>query len=83
MLAGSEDLLTYRWRHAKVDLVVQDNAEEGIVDADLAVVPDEAQPPEFAHEKIDPGPRCANHLRQHLFRYLEAPTSPEASRDCR
>ena len=36
---------------------------------DLAVVLDEAQLPEFVHEKIDPGPRCANHPRQHLLRY--------------
>ena len=37
---------------------------------DLAVVLDEAQFPEFVHEKIDPGPRRANHLRQHLLRYF-------------
>jgi hypothetical protein len=34
---------------------VQDNTEEGIVDLNLAVVFDEAQFPEFVHEKIDPG----------------------------
>ena len=67
MLAGGEDLHTYTWRHAKVNLVVQDNAEEGIVDVDLPVVLDEAQSPEFVHEKIDPGPRCANHPRKHLL----------------
>src|SRR3981081_1924857 len=50
-------------------LLVQDNTQEGIVDVDLAVVLDEAQFPEFVHEKIDPGPRCANHFRQHLLRY--------------
>ncbi len=37
---------------------------------DLAVVLDEAQFPEFVHEKIDPGPRGANHLRQHFLRYF-------------
>ncbi len=37
---------------------------------DLAVVLDEAQFPEFVHEKIDLGPRRANHLRQHLLRYF-------------
>jgi hypothetical protein len=31
---------------------------------------DEAQFPEFVHEKIDPGPRCANHRRQHFLRYF-------------
>ena len=36
----------------------------------LAVVLDEAQFPEFVHEEIDPGPRRANHLRQHLLRYF-------------
>src|SRR6266481_9213526 len=51
-------------------LLVQDNAQEGIIDVDLAVVLDEAQFPEFVHEKIDPGPRRANHLRQHLLRYF-------------
>ena len=51
-------------------LFVQDDTEEGIVDLDLAVVLDEAQFPEFVHEEIDPGPRCANHLRQRLLRYF-------------
>ena len=52
------------------NLVVQDNGQEGIVDVDLAVVLDKAQLPEFVHEKIDPRPRCADHLRQHLLRYF-------------
>ena len=56
--------------HAKVKSVVQDNAQEGIVDVDFAVVPDEAQLPEFVHEKIDPRPRRADHLREHLLRYF-------------
>src|SRR5229473_7546614 len=51
-------------------LLVQDNTQEGIVDVDLAVVLDEAQLPEFVHEKIDSRPRCANHFRQHLLRYF-------------
>src|SRR5258706_9620329 len=51
-------------------LLVQDNAQEGIIDVDLAVVLDEARFPEFVHEKIAPGPRRANHLRQHLLRYF-------------
>jgi len=50
--------------------VLQDNTQEGFVDLDLAIVLDEAQFPEFVHEKIGPGPRCANHLRQHLLRYF-------------
>src|ERR1700676_2871357 len=53
---------------AKFSSIVQHHAEEGIVDVDLAVVLDEAQFPEFVHEKIDAGPCCANHLRQHLLR---------------
>jgi hypothetical protein len=48
-------------------LFVQDDTEEGIVHLNLAVVLDEAQFPEFVHEEIDSGPRCANHLRQHLL----------------
>jgi hypothetical protein len=44
-------------------LVVQDNTQEGFVDVDLAVVLDETQFPEFVHEKIDPGPRCAKDLQ--------------------
>src|SRR5579863_260120 len=55
---------------AKANLVVEDNTQEGLVDLDLAIILDEAQLPEFVHEKIDPGPRCANHLRQHLLRYF-------------
>src|ERR1019366_5367327 len=55
---------------ARVNLVVQDNTQQGLVDVDFAVVLDEAQLPEFVHEEIDPGPRRANHLRQHLLRYF-------------
>jgi hypothetical protein len=53
-------------------LVVKDDVQEGIIDLDLATVgvSDEAQFSEFVHEKIDPGPRCANHLRQHLLGYF-------------
>src|SRR6267143_2744977 len=66
----SEDPSTGALRHVKVKLVVEDYTQEGIVDVDLAVVLDEAQFPEFVHEKIDAGPRGANHLRQHLLRYF-------------
>jgi hypothetical protein len=55
------------------DLVVKDNAQEGIVDvdrSDLAIVSDEPQFPEFGHEQIDPRPRYANHFRKHLLRYF-------------
>jgi hypothetical protein len=61
---------TFERARTKVNLVVQDNTQEGIVDLNLAIVLDEAQFLEFVHEKIDPGPRCANHLRQHLLRYF-------------
>src|SRR6266446_1580721 len=50
-------------------LIVQDNTEEGIVDLKSAIVMNEAQFPEFVHEKIHPRPCCANHFRQHLLRY--------------
>jgi hypothetical protein len=55
---------------ANIGLVVQDNTQEGIVDAKPAVVLDEAQLPEFVHEKIDPWACCVDHLRQHLLRYF-------------
>jgi hypothetical protein len=41
-LAGSEDLTIAISCRAKVSLLVQDNSQEGFVDADLAVVLDEA-----------------------------------------
>src|ERR1700676_4676212 len=55
---------------AKFSSIVQHHAEEGIVDVDLAVVLDEAQFPEFVHEKINARARRANHLREHLLRYF-------------
>jgi hypothetical protein len=51
-------------------LLVQDNAQEGRIDVDLAVILNEAQFPEFVHEEIDSGARCANHLGQHLLRHF-------------
>src|SRR6267142_6198935 len=56
----------------EISLVVQDNAQKGIVDVDFAVVPDKAEFPEFVHEKINPWARRADHLRQHLLRYLDS-----------
>src|SRR5579863_1592126 len=55
---------------AKANLVVEDNTQEGLVYLNLAIILDEAQLPEFVHEKIDAGPRCANHLRKHLLGYF-------------
>ena len=37
---------------------------------DRAFVLDKAQFPEFVHEEVDPRPRRANHLRQHLLRHF-------------
>ena len=51
-------------------LLVQDDAQEGIVDFKAAVIPDEAKFPESVHETIDPGACCADHFRQHLLRYF-------------
>jgi hypothetical protein len=46
---------------------VQDNTEEGRVDVETAIVVlNEAEFPEFIHEKIHPRPRCANHFRQQV-----------------
>ncbi len=36
-----------------------------------AIVTNEAQFPEFSHEEIYPGARCANHFRQHFLGYFE------------
>jgi len=56
---------------AKVGLLVKDNTEEGRVDVETAIVVlNEAEFPEFIHEKIHPRPRCANHFREHLLRYF-------------
>jgi len=51
-------------------LLVQDNAKEGRIDVETAVVLNETQLPEFVHEKVDSGARCADHLRQSLLRYF-------------
>jgi hypothetical protein len=51
---------------SKPNLLVQDNTEEGIVDLNLAVVFDEAQFPEFVHEKIDPG-KPASRLKSSTY----------------
>ena len=40
------------------------------MDLKSAIVMNEAQFPEFVHEKIHPRSRCANHFRQHLLRYF-------------
>jgi hypothetical protein len=51
-----------------VALAMHNDIQEGVIDVNLAVavVPDEAQCPKFVHKQIDPGARCANHLRQHF-----------------
>jgi hypothetical protein len=59
---GSND---YELRDVKGNSVVQDNTQEGFVDlkaSQLTAILDESQLPEFVHEKIDPGPRCSDHL---------------------
>jgi hypothetical protein len=49
-------------------LLVQDNTEKGAVDLKSAIVVlNEAEFPEFVHEKVDSGARRANHFRQHLL----------------
>ena len=51
-------------------LLVEDNTQEGFVDLKSAVVMNEAQFPEFIHEKVDSGACCADHLRQRFLRYF-------------
>ena len=49
-------------------LVVQDNTEEGRVDVETVIaVFNEAEFPEFVHEKIHPRPRGPNHFSEHLL----------------
>src|SRR5471032_1213738 len=44
--------------------IAQDDAQQRLVDFDVAVVADEAQLPELVHEQDDPGPRRADDLGQ-------------------
>jgi len=49
-------------------LLVQDNTEEGRVDVETVIVVfNEAEFPEFVHEKIHPRPRGPNHFSEHLL----------------
>ena len=61
------------FRAVKLNLLVQDNTQEGRVDVQPAIVPNEAQFLEFIHEEIDPGARCPDHFRQSLLRYFGEP----------
>src|ERR1700693_4419519 len=56
--------------HESRYLLVQDNTQQGRVDVDAAIVLNEAQFLEFAHEKIDPGARSPDHLSQSLLRHF-------------
>lgn len=47
---------------------MQHDAQKRSVDLNSVVVINETQLPELVHEKIDAGPRSADHLRQHLLR---------------
>src|SRR5579862_2787873 len=68
-LRAREDAVWPPYR-AKANSIVQDNTQEGLVDANLAAtVFDEAQVPEFVHEKVDSGARCPDHFRQSLLRH--------------
>jgi hypothetical protein len=57
-------------RSVKVGLFVQDDGQERSVNLKTAVVFYETELPEFIHEKIDPGARRADHLRQRFLRYF-------------
>jgi hypothetical protein len=54
----------------KSSLLVQYNTQERSVDLKSAVVLDESELSKFVHEKIDPGTRCADHLRQRFLRHF-------------
>jgi hypothetical protein len=46
---------------------VQDDTQKRSIDVQAAVVFDETEFPEFVHEKIYPGPRCADHFRKRFL----------------
>jgi hypothetical protein len=46
---------------------MQDDTQKRTVNLKAAIVMNETQLPEFVHEKIDSGPRRANHSREHLL----------------
>ena len=46
---------------------MQNHVQQGTVDLNSAVVINQAQPPEFVHEKVDACSRRTNHLRQCLL----------------
>jgi len=48
-------------------LVVQNHFQEGRIDVESTVVPDEPLFPKFIHEKIDPRTGCPDHFRQGLL----------------
>ena len=54
----------------KGNLIVKDDAEEGAVHGQAAVVLDNAQLPELVHEVTDSGPRGADHLGQRFLANL-------------
>jgi hypothetical protein len=54
----------------KGNLIVEDDAEEGTVHGQAAVVLDKAQLPELVHEVTDSGPRGADHLGQRFLANL-------------
>jgi len=71
MLVKREDLTPSKIAPLKSDLLlVQDNTEERSIDLKTAVVLNEAELPEFVHEKIDPRACCADHLCQRFLRYF-------------
>ena len=47
--------------------VVEDDVEEGTVDAQTAIIVDEAQLAELIQKEIHPGPRGADHLGQRFL----------------
>jgi hypothetical protein len=49
---------------------VENNAQEGRIDVETAIVANETEFPEFIHEEIDSGARRPDHFRQSLLRYL-------------
>src|SRR5690242_4212774 len=51
-------------------LLVQNNAQEGRIDVEAAVISNKSQLSEFSHEEVYPSARRTNHFREHSLRYL-------------